>query len=259
MNFTKATTLKAPFGWIGGKSRLAKEIVEMMPEHKLYVEVFGGGLSVLYAKPKMPKISEVVNDINGELVNLHRVIKTFPVTFTSLLSELLISREMFFDFKNKRLTPKNKIERAVFFYYCLTYSFASKGDSFAMPKSRPAKKLYKDFSVWSKRLSSVCIENLSFEKLIKEYDREETLFYLDPPYMGTEDYYKNTLGFGKKEHELLAEILKGIKGKFILSYNDTPKVRELYRGFNFKGVSTLYTLNIKAQRRVGEVIICNFG
>lgn len=258
MNFTKATTLKAPFGWVGGKSKLAKEIVEMMPEHKLYVEVFGGGLSVLYAKPKIPKISEVVNDINGELINLHRVIKTFPASFSNMLSGLLVSRQMFEDFKNRRLMPKNRIERAVFFYYCLTYSFASKGDSFAMPKSRPAKRLYKDFSVWSKRLSSVCIENLSFEKLIKEYDRAETLFYLDPPYMGTEDYYKNTLGFGKKEHELLAEILKNIKGKFILSYNDTPKVRGLYKGFNFKEVSTQYTLNIKARREVREVLICNF-
>lgn len=51
---------------------------------------------------------------------------------------------------------------------------------------------------WGKRFARVCIENLNFEKLITEYDREETLFYLDPPYMGTEDYYKNTLGFGKK-------------------------------------------------------------
>ena len=58
---------------------------------------------MLYAKPKMPKISEVVNDINGELINLHRVIKTFPASFSNMLSELLVSREMFEDFKHRRL------------------------------------------------------------------------------------------------------------------------------------------------------------
>ena len=60
---------------------------------------------MLYAKPKMPKISEVVNDINGELINLHRVIKTFPATFANMLSGLLVSRQMFEDFKHRRLIP----------------------------------------------------------------------------------------------------------------------------------------------------------
>lgn len=75
MNTTK---LKPPFGWVGGKTKLAKQIVSLIPEdHNLYVEVFAGALSVLYAKevPQRAKYREVINDYNGELVNLYRCIK----------------------------------------------------------------------------------------------------------------------------------------------------------------------------------------
>lgn len=143
MSNFKATTLKAPFGWVGGKSKLAKEIVEMMPEHKLYVEVFGGGLSALYAKPFTYQIIEVVNDINSELVNLHRIIKTRPQTLALVLKDMLISREIFYDIRDNKVTPKNDIERAAFYYYLILNSFSCNLKSFAPTKTRPAKNFIK--------------------------------------------------------------------------------------------------------------------
>ena len=257
MNF-KATKLKAPFGWIGGKAKLAKQIIEMMPEHKLYVEVFGGSLSVLYAKPFTYKIVEVVNDINSELVNLHRIIRTRPQTLALVLRDMLVAREIFNDIRDGKLKPNNDIERAAFYYYLIINSFSCNLDSFKTAKIRQPNKLYKDFTTWSERLRRVSIENKSFDELILGWDKQYTLFYLDPPYIGSEFYYTNTLGFGLKEHELLAEILRNIKGKFILSYNDTPKVRELYAGFNFKELSTTYTLNRNSAKESGELLIYNF-
>jgi len=131
----KTTTLKPPHGWVGGKSRLAKQIVGLVPKnHELYVEVFGGGLNVFYAKdlPMRASYREVVNDFNSELINLHRAIRTNPKLLQKYLGQLFVSRELFSDIKFKKLKPRNNIEKASFYFYMLTQSFGSKGRHFAM-------------------------------------------------------------------------------------------------------------------------------
>ena len=128
-----------------------------------------------------------------------------------------------------------------------------------MPKGRSTKNIYRDFRVYSRRLRRATIENLSYEKLIKEYDSEDSLFYLDPPYVGTENYYKTAGGFSKQDHEALAEILRGIKGKFMLSYNDCELIHDLYRGFNMKELNISYSLNNAAERKSSkELLIMNY-
>lgn len=131
----QSTTLKPPHGWVGGKSRLAKDIVELIPDdHGLYVEVFGGALNILYAKkkPDSPKIREVVNDINGELINLHRQIQKRPQTLSLYLKQLLVSRDIFYDILKRKWVPRSDMQRAAFYYYLLTQSFGAKGLNFAM-------------------------------------------------------------------------------------------------------------------------------
>ncbi len=258
----KTTKLKAPFGWVGGKSKLAKDIVTLIPEHTMYIEVFGGALNVLYAKEKSKL--EVVNDINGELINLHRVIRTNPESLSVYLNKMLISRELFFSIKNKTLKPKNNIERAAFYLYLLTQSFGSKGDHFAMAAKggRKPKDIYKSYHKWSKRLKFVTIENKSFEELIPLYDGQESFFYLDPPYVNTESYYKNIGTFGITEHKKLANTLHNIKGKFLLSYNDCDIIRELYQRFkiiNTKEIEYLLGRNMhKKTKKIKEVFIMNY-
>lgn len=130
-----------------------------------------------------------------------------------------------------------------------------------MSKQRAPKRLYRDFSLHTKRLKNASIENKSFEYILKECDYNEDLFfYLNPPYVGTENYYKNTGGFGLKEHELLNELLKNIKGKFMLSYNDCDLVRELYKDFNFKELKVRYSLNnnVLKRKESREFLIMNF-
>ncbi|ENL7861432.1 DNA adenine methylase, partial [Campylobacter jejuni] len=225
-NATRRTTLKAPFAWVGGKNYLAKEIIALMPEHKSYIEVFGGALSVFYQK-SASKI-EVINDINDELINLHLCIRNKPQSLANVLNSMIISRKIFHMLKNKEIKPKNDLERAAFYFYLISTSFGSSMGQFAMSKQRAPKRLCRDFSLHTKRLKNASIENKSFEYILKEYDYNEALFYLDPPYVGTESYYKNVPCFGLKEHELLCDLLKNIKGKFMLSYNDCDLVRELY-------------------------------
>ncbi|TQR29373.1 DNA adenine methylase [Campylobacter sp. MIT 99-7217] len=225
-----------------------------MPAHERYVEVFGGALSVLYQKSKSKQ--EIINDINDELINLHKVIQTKPLSLMNALQNLLISRKLFEWIKNKQLSPRNDIEKAAFYYYLIAFSFASKGLHFSHTKVR-ASAIYKDFKPFSKRLKGVFIENKSFEYILKNYDDENTLFYLDPPYVNTEKYYQNTSVFG--EHELLAELLKGVRGKFMLSYNDNELIRELYKGFFIKELELRYTLNNKNKGKMSkELLIMNF-
>lgn len=256
MERVKKVTLKAPFAWVGGKSKLAKDIIALMPEHTHYIEVFGGALSVFYQKT--PSKIEIINDINSDLINLHRIIKTRPQSLSCELNSMLKSREILYLIKQGKIKPKNSIQKAAFYFYLISLSFGSKADSFAMPKSRYPKNIYKDFTTCSKRLKQAIIENLSYEKIIKEYDSSQTLFYLDPPYVGTEKYYKMEKDFGLDEHKNLANLLKNIKGKFMLSYNDCKLIRELYKGFEFKEFNIKYSLNNKVKHKSKELLIINF-
>ncbi|GAB0173744.1 DNA adenine methylase [Helicobacter trogontum] len=296
--FYKPTTLKAPFAWVGGKSKLAKDIVALMPPHKCYVEVFGGALSVLYAKPsvedilaqrakkrislknteediqkevsifiertckgetRVDKLTEIVNDINDDLINLHRIIKTRPKSLHTTLSSMLVSRTLFDGIKKGIIKPKNDIERAAFYYFLITQSFGGKRKSFILGKTRPPKNIHKDFMKFSQRLKRVYIEHMDFRKLIATYDSKDTLFYLDPPYFATEHYYEIKGGFGESEHRDLAVILQGIQGNFILSYNDCEFIRSLYKDFYIMETKKIqYSLNVKSTKRVQELLIMNF-
>lgn len=245
----------APFAWVGGKSKLATCIIEEFPVHERYCEVFGGALNVFYRKPRSKL--EVVNDINADLVNLHLQIQKRPQSLQLYLNRMLISRDIFSKIKNKSLQPRNDIQRAAYYFYLLSLSFGSKGEHFAMPRgAKPKiKDIYRDFHVWSKRLKGVCIENMDFKKLIASYDSPQTLFYLDPPYIGTESYYQTPQGFHIEQHIELANTLKTIQGKFVLSYNDCEVVRDLYKGFELIEVETVYSLNGANKKQAKELII----
>jgi DNA adenine methylase len=250
---------KSAFGWVGGKSKLANTIIAEFGAHKTYVEVFGGALSVLYRKERSQ--IEIVNDVYEELINLHLAIKRRPQSLRDCLNNMLVSRDVFMLLRNNNIKPKNDIERAAFYYYRTVLSFGSAGDNFAMPKKRRGvRNIYGSFKLFHNRLKGVCVENMDFSRLIKNYDSETTLFYADPPYLGTENYYKGSLkgGFGIQDHERLASVLKGIKGKFVLSYNVCNVIRHLYKDYNMQEINVTYGINAPRQLKTKEFIIKNF-
>lgn len=111
------------FPWMGGKTKLAKQIVSLIPDHTCYVEVFSGAANILFAKPKSK--SEVINDINSDLVGLFRVVKYHRREFLKQLQFLTHSRQEFHDFKSQRgLTD---ILRAARFYLILKAAFGGTG------------------------------------------------------------------------------------------------------------------------------------
>lgn len=247
--------------WVGGKKALRDEIIAKFPsDYERYIEVFGGGGWVLFHKE--PSRFEVYNDFNPNLANLFRCVRDKPDELVDELRYTLNSRT---DFEYIRNTIKSKtdlpdIKKAAFFYQLIRVSYASGLDSFG---GQP-------HSMWSnfplihnacKRLQRVIIENKDFEKLMLQYDRPESFFYCDPPYYDTENYYDD-VGFTKKDHVSLADALSNLQGKFLLSYNDCPEVRELYSKPGIIIESTTRLSNI-AQRYEGgkqyaELLIANY-
>ena len=243
--------------WIGGKKLLKKKIIEQFPgQFDRYIEVFGGAGWVLFDKDRHAPM-EVFNDINGDLINLYRCVKYHPEALQKELEWMVVSREQFFDcIAQSDIRGMTDIQRAARFYCRIKLSFGTDLRSFEV-RSRDMQGTIAYLQQVSKRLNKVVIENVDFERLIKTYDRESALFYLDPPYYEAEKYYPDR--FIPKDHERLRDALICIKGKFILSYNDCPEIRNLYKGYSITGVERQDNLVTKINpRRYKELIIKNY-
>lgn len=245
--------------WIGGKKLLRKQIVSRFPEKmEKYVEVFGGAAWELFYRERHAE-KEIYNDINSELVNLFRMVKYHPEAVEKELEYMLNSREMFLRLRDEDITRKTEIQRAARYFFLIKASYGAKLTSFGCTPRNVLK--IGDLAEVQQRLSGVLIENKSFDKLIQAQDGEGTLFYCDPPYYQTEKYYDTgSFSFGKEQHILLQDLLREIKGKFVLSYNDDPFVRELYRDFRVETVERSNNLGIAAggKKRYQELIIRNY-
>lgn len=244
--------------WIGGKKALRKIILEQFPESgsfDRYIEVFGGAAWVLFGLEK-PVELEVYNDVNGELVNLFRCVKYHPAAVQDELSWLLMSREQFFRVRNKDTKYMTDIQRAARFFILIKESFGSDCNSFRV-NSRDISGSINYLMEVSKRLNKTVIENLDFEHLIHTYDRNKAFFYLDPPYYDAEKYYPDR--FNPEDHLRLKAALDNIKGRFVLSYNDCPTIRDLYKDYEIISISRHDNLTAKIQsRRYDEIIIKNY-
>ena len=244
--------------WIGGKNLLRKEILARFPKEtpSRYIEVFGGAGWVLFAKEQHSKQLEVFNDLNSDLINLYRCVKYHAQEVQRECSLLLNSRELFFDYKEQsQLSGLTDIQRAARFLYIIKTSYGADGRTYGTN----AKNIYYSVDLLQsigERLKKVVIENKTYDNLIKVYDRENALFYLDPPYYKTEKYYGNL--FNEEDHIKLRDILKDIKGKFILSYNDCEFIRSLYSEFVIEEVERSNNLIQKDKPMYKELIIRNF-
>lgn len=246
--------------WMGGKTRLLKHILPLIPEHKTYVEPFAGGAAVFFNKPES-KV-EVINDINGDLINLYRVVKHHLEEFIKQFKWCLVSRQAFEWHQVESLETLTDIQRAARFYYLQRTAFGAKisGQTFGTAPSAPPKlnllRIEEELSVAHLRLARVYIEHLSWDQCITKYDRPQTLFYLDPPYWSTAGY---GVDFGFEHYERMAKLAKSIKGTMLISVNDVPEMRKVFRGLKLKSIPIKYTVGGSNKAKpTSELLIRNW-
>jgi len=238
--------VNAPFARQGGKKLLKKVILPLIPspdEVDIYVEPFVGAGSIFYNTKPYKK--EVINDIDKDPYRIHQALKTRSKYINDNIQRKF-TQENFDKVKNKTdgLSTLQRCKMS-FFGNCKSFNKARAGVSFK-----------NDFTIYGDRLKNTTILNKDFRKVIKQYDSPKTFFYLDPPYEKSEEQgvYKNLEEFVTPQD--VFDSLKNIKGKFLLSYNDSPTIRKLFSKYNIKKVKTKYIL--KERGDIVELLISNY-
>jgi DNA adenine methylase len=247
-----------PLPWIGGKRRIAKQLVALLPEHETYVEPFCGGAQVFFHKPRSRV--EVLNDLDGELVNFLRVCQLHHPELVRYLAHATSSRRWFEIYAALDPTTLTDVQRAARFYYLQKHSFGGRihGQNYHYSVSKPTNYktdlIAETIAAVAQRLNRVQLESWPYETVIERYDRPDTVFYIDPPYVGV-PYYRHNLA--DDEFPRLAERLANIKGRFLLSINDCKLVRESFAGFHRREISLSYT-TARTVPTVQELIFGNY-
>lgn len=206
---------------------------------------------------------EVINDISKDVANLYRVLQNHLEEFLRHFKFALCSREYFYRELDQPPELLTDIQRAARFYYIQKLCFSGRipNPSFGYSAVQPPRfnllRVEEELSAVHIRLARVYIEQLSYQDVIKKYDRTETFFYIDPPYVGCEDVYGKNI-FSEKDHFILADILSRIKGKYLLSQADTPVMRDLYRNFAIDTAKVRYSCGNKHRPLAQEVLISNY-
>ena len=246
--------------WMGGKRRLAKQILPLFGDHTCYVEPFCGGAALFFIKPES-KV-EVINDQDGELINLYRVLKHHLEEFLRHFKWALVSRQEYL--WNLAMAPEalTDIQRASRFYYLQKNGFGGKrtGQTFGTSATAPPRmnllRIEEDLSAAHLRLARTVVERLDWSECVRRYDRPGTLFFLDPPYWKTAGY---GVDFPLDEYSRMAELARSIQGRMIITVNDLPEMREAFSGLWARTVDIRYTVGGAGKApRTSELVICSW-
>lgn len=263
--------INSPFKWVGGKSRLRRQVIDLLPPHTCYVEPFAGAAWVLFGKP--PSDVEVLNDINQDLITFFRVVKERPEELIASFEWELVSRAEFECLADMDTTRLSDVERAHRFYYLI---MAGWGGEMNYPRFQTSitdgghgnrligalKTLRQRLEPVHKRLSTVIIECLDWQACFDRYDRPGTIMYLDPPYPGNKVNYLHNMREWET-HQRLAQRLSTAQCKWILSSYDSVDIRRLFAPYYIIPVRS--SSGMKVRKHEGarvvnkEVLVTNFA
>ncbi|MDO8683372.1 MAG: DNA adenine methylase [Armatimonadota bacterium] len=263
--------INSPFRWVGGKSRLRKYILELIPEHTCYVEPFAGAAWVLFGKPPSPV--EILNDIDEDLVNFFKVVKECPEQLIESFEWELVARSEFERLANQNANELTPVKRAHRFYYLI---MAGWGGELNYPRFQTSitdggggnrligalNTLKNRIKPVHSRLRNVIIECLDWRKCIDRYDRKGTVMYVDPPYPDNGcNYAHNMRSF--EEHQELVDRLKRSDCKWIYSSYDTQEVRAMFDDYHYiVSVQSASGMDVKKNDNTRvvnkEILVVNF-
>ena len=223
--------LRSPLWYIGGKGRMVAKLLRYIPPHKIYVEVFGGGASLLFAKEPSPV--EVYNDIDSAVVNFFRVLRD-PEKFEEFYKKVYMtpySREEYNFCANTWQDCEDEIERAYRWFVMVRQDFAGRlgNSSWGFSVTTSARGMSMVTSAWLStiemlpeihaRIMRVQIENDNFRKIIPRYDTDKTFMYLDPPYVPETRKNKKDYDFemSLEDHQELIDLILSSRSMFMLS------------------------------------------
>lgn len=260
--------MKTPVSYYGGKQRMLRHIIPLIPEHKAYCEPFFGGGALFFAK--QPSETEIINDLNGEVVNFYQILKTRFPRLKGLVEQSLHSRLQYDKAWHVVKYPQffNRVTRAWAFWLCCTLGFSSKLDGTygygkadnTVAKKLNGKKLMFDDSL-QERVEALQIECTDALRVINSRDTDATFFYLDPPYFNSDcGHYK---GYSEQDFIDLLEKCQTLKGKFLLSSYDSEVLKRYAdaNGWHQKKVEQVLAVNGKTtnkSRTKVEVLTANY-
>lgn len=248
--------------YIGGKRVLSKTIIRKInaTSHDGYAEPFVGMGGIFLRRTMQPRM-EAINDISGDVANLFRILQRHYPQFMEVLRFQLTSRREYERLLKVDPLTLTDLERAGRFLYLQRLAFGGKvsGRNFGVTRAGGARfnllKIAPMLEDIHERLAGVVIECLPWRTFITRYDRPGMLFYLDPPYWGSEDDYGKDV-FSRADFAEMALALKSLQGRFIVSLNATPGVFETFGGFDIEEVDCSYSVAGKGRNKtVREVII----
>lgn len=256
--------MKTPITYYGGKQTLATRIVELIPAHNLYCEPFFGGGAVFFTKAPSPV--EVINDLNGEVINFFKVIQKKQAELEKEIKATLHSRELY---KKARVIYTNpelfdEVKRAWAFWTLTNQGFAGMVTSWGFGKTaskeRALKNKREDFSIqaYGKRLSQVQVECNDALKVIDRCDAKDSFFYVDPPYFNSDQGHYE--GYTKQDYIRLLERLRKLKGKFLLSSYPSPELRAYIKRYKWKtgAIKKAVAVTKNSDKQKTEMIVANY-
>jgi DNA adenine methylase len=194
---------------------MVKKLRTLLPPHDVYIEPFFGAGHLFFAKERVRL--EIINDLDGDLVNFYRVVAYHSAELEAWLRFLPHSRQTWTDLERQpRLTD---IQRAVLWFWKSRVSFSGKGSSFGVHRSSVTrvKPVMRDFTEIAQRLESVIIEQRPIECVLDYYDSREAFFFLDPPYVGTSQEAYDTPTWGLEQQEAFLKLLGSLQGRWLLT------------------------------------------
>ena len=257
--------MKTPITYYGGKQTLLKYILPLIPEHVLFTEPFCGGCAVFFAKE--PSKCEVINDMNGELINFYHIAKTKYPELKAMIDGTLHSRDIHAHARHIMVYPTffNDVERAWAVWVCSKMGFASMLDgTFGYDRTgTTALKIHNAKEGFTEqlceRLKKVTIEGEDGLRVITRYDSEDTFHFVDPPYVGSDcGHYEGY--FNEENFQQLLEILSKVKGKFMLTMFPHPSIKEYaeQHGWKIHKIERTISASKTSRRRQEEWITTNY-
>lgn len=212
--------MKPPITYYGGKQNMLAHILPILPDHKIYTEAFFGGGAVFFAKE--PAKSEIINDVDSQAMNFYMVARSEFNQLKKKIEATPFSRASYRVALSMYRMPHlfTKLQCAWAYYVVTNMGFTHRIGSWGFDKQGSRlktfsnKKLVFDNSI-ADRLEQTTIECNDALKVISTYDTTDTLHYVDPPYVGSNQGHYG--GYSQSDFKNLLEVLSQLKGRFILS------------------------------------------